>query len=110
MDLDTSTTFISYSPTRQSLRLSGEVPLAPAWTFGGDLRYRNSRYNDDNLYSDGSSIRREDNQLQAGFKLRYELASDWEAQFEYSYTNNDSSIDDYDFDRNLYLLGISTLF
>ncbi|MEN8179883.1 MAG: outer membrane beta-barrel protein, partial [Pseudomonadota bacterium] len=109
-DLATLTTFTSYSPTRHNLRLAGEIPLASEWTLGGDLRYRLSDYNEDNLYSDGSSERREDVQLQARLKLRYALSTNWEAQLEYSYTNNDSSIDGFDYDRNLYLLGISTLF
>ncbi len=109
-DLAGSTTFTSYSPTRHNLRLSGEIPLSPAWTLGGDLRYRVSRYNDDNRSNDGGTERREDLQLQAGLKLRYELTRNWEALFEYNYTNNDSSIDSYDYDRNLYLFGISALF
>lgn len=109
-DLATPSTFTSFSPTRHNLRLAGEIPLAPEWTLGGDLRYRLSRYNDDNLFSDGSSDRREDVQLQTTLKLRYALATNWEAQLEYSYTDNDSSIDGFDYDRNLYLLGISILF
>jgi hypothetical protein len=109
-DLTTPTTFTSYSPIRHNLRLAGEIPLASKWTLGGDLRYRFSRYNDDNLSSDGNSVRREDIQHQATLKLRYALSTSWEAQLEYSYTSNDSSIDGYDYDRNLYLLGISALF
>jgi hypothetical protein len=109
-DLATPSTFTSYSPTRHSLRLAGEIPLAKAWTLGGDLRYRVSRYNGDNIYSDGNVVRREDVQRQASLKLRYELFTNWELQLEYNYTHNDSSIDGYDYDRNLYLLGISTLF
>jgi len=109
-DLATSSTFTSFSPTRHNLRLAGEIPLASEWTLGGDLRYRFSRYNDENIFSDGSSVLREDLQYQAMLKLRYELATNWEAQLEYSYTSNDSSIDGYDYDRNLYLLGISALF
>ncbi len=109
-DLTTSTTFTSFSPTRNNLRLAGEIPLASEWTLGGDLRYRFSRFNDDNLFIDGSSVRREDMQHQARLKLRYTMFTNWEAQLEYSYTDNDSSIDRYDYTRNLYLLGINALF
>jgi len=109
--------FISFSPTRHTLLAAATVPVAPKWSAGADVRYRNSRYNDANVYIDtvppiGPSIikTRVDNQYRLGAQLTYAFIKNWEFEAGYSYTDNNSNIADYAYTRSLVTAGVNWFF
>lgn len=109
-DKSTSNSFFSYSPTRHRLRVTFYQQLHPDWRLKSELNYRNSRYNDYNLYSDGQLLLREEVRLQARLNLRGKLSKHFNIQLDYSYTTNNSTVEAYDYDRNQYAIGLGLRF
>jgi len=105
----TPTSFSSSSPVRHTLRANAIVPLNAKWGTEFDVRYRDSRYKDDNV-SGGVSTRRNDDRLKAKAELNYKIDSKTTAYVNYIHTNNDSNIDRFEYDRNEATVGVNYLF
>jgi len=109
-DRSTATTFTSSSPVRHTLRANAKIPLNAKWgTEFDDLRYRDSRYKDDNL-SAGVSTRRDDERFRAKAELNYKLTKKADVFVDYTYTDNDSNLDIFDYQRNVVSVGVNYLY
>lgn len=108
-DLQTATTYTSSSPVRHTIRANAKIPLAGKWGSEFDLRWRGSRYKDDNVTA-GSSTRRDDDRLTAKAGLNYALNKKVEIYADYAYTDNNSNISSYDYKRNEVSMGVNYLF
>lgn len=106
-DLKSTTTFTSYSPTRNTFELLASYALNARWEIKGRLSLRNSHYNDPDLLSSGRSVTRDDQRVLAGVKLKRRLTKALKLTLGYKYTDNNSNISIHDYTRNLYSIGIS---
>lgn len=102
--------FISFSPTRHTLRATSWWQLASQWQARLDGRYRYSHYNDDNILFGGIHERREDKQLRLALRLSRKLNRQWDVNAEYAHTNNDSNVDRKSYDRDVIKLGFTWLY
>lgn len=113
-DLDTGTEFFSYSPTRHAIYGKADFRLAPKWTLGTRMEYRNSRYGDDNRQLDMNSNliikERDENRTQASVALRYAFADRFSVFGEYRYTNNDANFDRFNYVSNQFMVGVDAVF
>jgi len=108
-DRTTMTTFSSSSPIRHILRANAKVPLNAKWETEFDVRYRDSRYKDDNV-SGGMSTRRDDDRFRAKATLKYKLDSKTKLFADYNHFDNDSSIDTFTYKRNVASVGVEHFF
>ncbi len=109
-DLRDGTLFSSYSPTRHTARIVTDRRISARWNVEGELQYRKSKYNDANVLTDGTQVRRDDDRYQAGIRLARSLDLDWQIYAEYRYTDNVSNITVYDYERNLFMAGLMGVF
>ena len=110
-DLDnTFNTFTSYSAARHSLHAS--------WTYEKNnwrtqffTSYRDSQYIDPHIFVDDTSnllnILREDQKISTGLLLSRNLSRTWSLDFEFTNTDNRSTIDQYDYNQNIVSLTLS---
>lgn len=108
-DIETATTYTSSSPVRHTIRANAKIPLVGKWGSELDLRWRDGRYKDDNV-APGSSVRRKDDRLKVKAGLNYELKKKLELFADYTYTDNDSNINKYEYTRNVVSFGVNYLF
>lgn len=108
-DLTTATTFSSYSPTRQTLKVSLETDLNRhlSSSFGVDGRY--SRYRDQNISTTSAPIQRQEQRYRFNVGVTYKLRAAIELTGEYNLTRNFSNIDRYDYTSNVVKFGGSIL-
>ncbi|MET0068947.1 MAG: tetratricopeptide repeat protein [Candidatus Thiodiazotropha sp.] len=110
-DIETSTTFTSLSPTRHSLYLDYRRDLATDWQLKASGSYRRSRYGDDNVDSAGMTETRIDKRKSLALELnRRRIWRDLQLALEYRYTDNDSSIASYSYNRNSLLINLMKSF
>lgn len=105
--------FISYSPTRHTLRVTGWWGLGNKWRARLDARYRYSRYNNDDERLVNAVIqteRRTDNQVRLSAKISRKFARRWTVDGRYAYTKNDSGIDPRSYDRSVVKASVSWSF
>jgi tetratricopeptide (TPR) repeat protein len=88
----------AYSATRHRLTAAIDHGVR-RWTVRYQLRWRDSRY------ADG----RDETLLQSGVQARRRLGGSANALLEYQYSRNDSSVDLFDYDRHLTLVGLEWL-
>ena len=108
-DRSSATTFSSSSPVRHTLRANAQIPLGGKWGTEFDLRYRDSRYKDDNV-SNGVSTRRNDDRVKAKAELNYQISRKTDVFIDYTHTDNESNISSFDYDRNEVSVGVNYLF
>ncbi len=108
-DRSTATSFTSSSPVRHTFRANAKIPLNAKWGTEFDLRYRDSRYKDDNLAL-GVSTRRDDERFRAKAELNYQLNKKADIYMDYTYTDNDSNVDVFDYQRNVVSVGVNYLY
>lgn len=108
-DRSTATTFSSSSPVRHTLRANAKFPINSKWATAFDMRYRESRYKDDNVAS-GVSLRRNDDRFRAKAELNYKLNKKTDVFVDYTYTDNDSNFSNFDYQRNVVSLGVNYLY
>ena len=109
-DYRAGTVFSSYSPTRHRLRLDYSFSPLSGWLVRAGGEYRLSRYNDANVDSSGRIIRREDNRKRALLELTHRLNRQADILLEYSYTDNNSTINRYSYRRNMWMGSLQYLF
>lgn len=107
-DLVDGTDFYSYSVNRHGLMLQG-IYLLDEWMLIGKLEHRISDYKDDHV-SDGVEDHRQDNRGQFSLRAERRLSSNWIVSADYSYTRNESSLSQYDYDRGVLMLGAGLQF
>ena len=105
----TTNPFISYSPTRHSLRATGWLDLSRLWTLQLDGRYRYSHYNQADIRSSGST-RREDRQIRLSAQLSRKLDKNTKINMKYMTINNRSNIAIESYDRSITSIDISRSF
>jgi len=93
--------FASYSPTRHTLRATGWWELNSNWQARMDARYRYGRYNDLNFLDSGATERRTDSQIRLSARIGRKFSRRWTVDGQYTYINNDSSIDRRQYDRSI---------
>lgn len=104
-DLDLGDLFTSYSAQRHSLQADWGMQRG-SWRSKLSANYRNSKYMDNNLMLDGSSALRKDHRLKLSARSSWALFDDWSLSAEYSFTDNESNIEAYDYDRHMLLFGV----
>ena len=109
-NLNTGTTFSSYSPTRHSLEAKATTPIANKLFLEGSLNYRLSNYSDPNILATGQTINRSDSRATAGIKIKKEISKKLEVYGEYNYTSNNSNISIYSYNRNIVSIGLNAQF
>ncbi|NIB38565.1 tetratricopeptide repeat protein [Pseudomaricurvus alkylphenolicus] len=102
-DLQAEDLFYSYSASRHSFKAQ--------WSMNWDwvdlstgIEYRFSDYHDDHVIN-GLSQHREDNRLRLNVRAEWLLSPQWSLTTDYSFTDNDSSIEQYDYNRNILMFG-----
>lgn len=91
------------SATRNRLGAGLRWRSGDDWSFGVDLSYRASRF-DDTLPT------RDEDLFEAGFTLSRELAAGWEVSGSYRWSNNDSDVDAFAYRRHRLLLFVDRAF
>ncbi|MES9991450.1 MAG: tetratricopeptide repeat protein [Candidatus Thiodiazotropha sp.] len=110
-DIETSTDFTSLSPTRHTLYLDYRQAFATDWQLKASGSYRRSRYGDKNVDSAGVTTTRTDKRKSLACELsRNRLWRDLQLALEYRYTDNDSNIDSYSYNRNSFLINLMKSF
>ncbi len=104
-DLDLGDLFTSYSARRHSVHADWGLKWGK-WSGKLSASYRNSDYMDNNIMLDGSSALRKDQRVKLSFRNSWALFEDWSLSSEYSYANNESNIEAYDFDRHMLMFGV----
>lgn len=102
--------FTSYSPIRNSLRLSAESPVGRLFDAALEVHYYHSRYLNPNELSDGSFLTRRDDRLSAIARITYRIRGGNELSLEYRRASNRSNIDDYDYTQYIAMLGLLLTF
>jgi len=97
--------FRSFSPVRHSVGSALTYHLSD-WRFVWGLEYRDSDYQKDNQYF-GVGILREDERTKTKLAANWQVSEAWSLSAEYSYMDNDSSIDTYNYHQELIKLGVS---
>jgi len=105
----TPTTFSSSSPVRHTIRANAKIPLNTKWGTEFDVRYRDSRYKDENVIASVEE-RRNDDRLKVKAELNYKIDRKTDVFVDYTYTDNDSNINSFDYDRNEVSVGVNYLF
>jgi len=108
-DRKTATTFTSFSAVRNELtsRLQWH---SNDWDFVLDASYRDSNYNDDHVFPDGTMERRDDTLFRIGATLTWYMSDQWAAIVEVRLSDNNSTIDLYQYNQIDIMGGITWSF
>lgn len=99
-------TFMSFSPSRHSFRVTGWLDITNLWELRLDARHRTSTYQDDHVLAGGGTELREDTQTRFSARISRELAKDLNAELTYTMIKNDSSLDEESYDRSMASAGL----
>ena len=106
--------FASSSPLRHSLRADLAGRFGRRWGAVVDLRYRASRYPDENVFLDDAGERvsraRVDHQFRVRPSVTFQLSKRWQVEGSYEFTESDSNIDEYSYSRSVTSVGVNVLF
>jgi hypothetical protein len=102
--LVTSTDSYEYSPLRHTIRGVYTQILDENWWLIGDLSYRYSEFDA------SETVDRSDNQWKLALSVDYRFDRTLKLFAKYQYTDNDSSIDRYVYDKSVFKVGLSKLF
>jgi len=100
----TTTYAYEYSPTRHTVRGKYTQILSEQWHLTGDLAYRVSDY------PESASFDRNDNQGKLTLSVDYRFNKRLKLKTSLLFVNNESSVDLYDYDKAMLMLGVSKLF
>ena len=103
-ELVTSSYAYDYSPTRHTIRGVYTHILNKKWWLTGDLSYRFSDY------QASSTIDREDDQWKLALSADYLFNRTLKLTARYQYTDNESTVDQYNYDKSIIKIGLSKLF
>ena len=102
-ELVTSTFAYDYSPTRHTIR-GIYTHIIKRWWLTGDLSYRFSDY------EASSTVDREDDQWKLALSADYHFDRTFKFTTKVQYTDNESTIDRYIYDKSVIKIGLSKLF
>ncbi|MBN1377746.1 MAG: tetratricopeptide repeat protein [Gammaproteobacteria bacterium] len=105
IDDDGNTSFTSYSADRQSLYGSWSYQ-SKNWYTQLFVNYRDSQYKDPHIIDSISSLRA-DQRASVGLQISRQLSEHWTLDFEFSNTDNQSTIDQYEYNQNIAALMLS---
>jgi len=91
------------SPERERLAVLYQRRLSSTWTAEGSAAHRTSRYTE-------ASVPREERLLELSLGARRSLGRDWALGIEYRWFENDSTIEDFSYDGQRFVLGFSRSF
>lgn len=95
-DLTTATTFLSFSPIRNSIRLQADWYVMPDLTLTAGGQYTHSEYSGKDQLTDIDGVfkvkKRKADRIEAWIKGEYELTPHWRVRAEYEYTKNDENL------------------
>ena len=107
-DLKAGEDFASFSPVRHLVEADVSVPISRRWSGRAAIAYQYSAYRKDHVIQ-GEASQRKDNRLMALLRADMAITSHWRAFAEYRFTDNRSTLDIYDYDRNEWNLGLEYL-
>ncbi|MBS3805194.1 MAG: outer membrane beta-barrel protein [Oleiphilaceae bacterium] len=105
--------FVSLSPRRYEFGLGFRYTGWANLSVGPELGYRYSDYADPNQRPEAEgrdSGSRIDHRYSAGIRAIYDLSADWSITAEGTYRENDSSLQQFDYDNQVYQLSLGYLF
>jgi len=100
----TDTVTASYSPTRHTVRGVYTDILDKQWRVSADLAFRQSSYSDVGAWG------RDDDRIKAAIYGDYRMNKTTRIRAMWAYSDNDSSLNTYDYTRNVISLDISKRF
>jgi len=103
-ELITSTYAYDYSPTRHTIRGKYTFNINSAWAVTGDLSYRVSDF------PASASFERNDDQMKAALLVDYRIDKTLKLKTKLQFTDNESTVDQYDYDKTTISLGVSKQF
>lgn len=103
-ELVASTYAYEYSPTRHTVRGKYTQILSEAWRLTGDLSYRVSDF------PESASFERSDDQSKLTLAAEYRFDKSLKLKASALFVNNESTVEFYDYDKTMVLLGVSKLF
>jgi tetratricopeptide (TPR) repeat protein len=103
-DLKTATTFLSFSPIRNSLRLQADWHAMPDLTLTAGGQFTHSEYSGKDQLTDIDGVfkvkKRKADKIQAWIRAEYELTPHWQVRAGYEYTKNDENLKLYKYQYN----------
>lgn len=105
-DFESDERFTSYSAQRHGV-MARWIKTGTQWEGLLSADYRFSRFEDDNTRAGEVIDRREDNRYKLSARLSWFLNKNLSLTADYSFTDSDSNIDRYDYDRHLIMGGIN---
>lgn len=93
-----------YSPTRHTVRAIYTQIIKNKWWLSGDLSYQMSDF------PASSTIDRQDYQLKLALSVDYHFDRTFKFTSKYQYTDNESTVDRYNYDKSIIKIGLSKLF
>ncbi len=105
-DAESLASYRSFSPDRHSL-LGTWLYEQQQWRLNMTLEYRDSEYQDHNLYLSGLRVNRDDQRYKASLQAKWKFSKEWNINASLSYMNNQSNIEIYDYQQRLVKLGIA---
>jgi tetratricopeptide (TPR) repeat protein len=113
-DDSTPTEFFSYSPTWNRFYADAMRSLTDAVDLDLRIEYQFSRYADKNVQTNPDGTvqvdARDDDRFTTALRATYHLSADWDVYAEYSYANNSSKFNEYEYDDNQFVIGIERPF
>ena len=103
-DLIGSTYAYEYSPTRHTVRGKYTSIFSDAWHLTGDLSYRVSNF------PESADFNRIDDQAKFSLSVDYRFDKTFKLKTDVTFISNESTVDQYDYDKTLMTVGISKLF
>lgn len=91
------------SPSRERWSFAYQRPLSAAWSMDAAFSHRTSRYT-------GASVPRRERLQEVSLAARRALARDWTIGAEYQWFDNDSTVQEYTYDGQRVVLGLSRSF
>jgi hypothetical protein len=91
------------SPERERLALVYQRRLSGTWSADASAAHRTSRYSE-------ASVPREERLLELSLAARRLLGRDWALGVEYQWFENDSTVEDFSYDGQRFVLGFSRSF
>lgn len=107
LNLSNSSGIFNYSPSRQKLQLAWMYRFKKNWESRLKYEYRDSHY--DNLNMTAGQIR-DDTLETSRIRLRYRLEKAWWLVTDFSYLNNQSSMVEYSYSKNILSFGVNAAF
>ena len=91
------------SPERERLAVVYQRRFSDKWSADASAAHRTSQYSE-------ASVPREERLLELSFAARRSIARDWTLGVEYQWFDNDSTVEDFSYDGQRFVLGFSRSF